>query len=55
MAFVYATGGRAEFMEAVCVDMVRRVVTPRATRAGTACGSSQNETQETMTSMHPGT
>ena len=55
MAFVYATGGRAELMEAVCVDIVRRVVTPKATLAGTAWGSSQNDTQETMTNMQPGT
>jgi hypothetical protein len=31
-------------MDAVCVDIVSRVVTPRATRAGTACGSSQKLT-----------
>ena len=30
-------------MEAVLVDIVSRVVTPRATRAGTAFGSIQNE------------
>ena len=37
------------------VDMVRRVVTPRDTRAGTALGSSQKETQETMTNIQQGT
>ena len=42
-------------MEAVCVDMVRRVVTPSDTLAGTALGSSQKETQDTMTSMQQGT
>ena len=36
MALVYATGGSVEEMEAVCVDMVSSVVTPSATRAGTA-------------------
>ena len=55
MAFVYATGGRELLMEACWVDMVRRVVTPRETRAGTAFGSSQKETQDTMTSMQQGT
>ncbi len=55
MAFVYATGGSAELMDPVWVDMVSRVVTPSATLAGTACGSSQKLTQETMTSMQPGT
>ena len=30
-------------MEAVLVDIVSKVVTPRATRAGTAFGSIQNE------------
>ena len=30
-------------MEAVLVDIVSRVVTPRATRAGAALGSIQNE------------
>ena len=44
-----------ELMEAVWVDMVRRVVTPSATLAGTALGSSQKLTQDTMTSMQPGT
>ena len=55
MALVYATGGNAELMEAVCVDMVSSVVTPSATLAGTACGSSQKLTHDTMTNMHPGT
>ena len=55
MALVYATGGKAELIEAVCVDMVNKVVTPRATRAGTAFGSNQKLTQDTMTSIHPGT
>ena len=41
-------------MEAVCVDMVKRVVTPRETRAGTALGSSQKLTHETMTNMQQG-
>ena len=40
---------------AVCVDMVRRVVTPSATRAGTERLSSQKETQDTMTNMQEGT
>ena len=42
-------------MEDVCVDMVSKVVTPRETLAGTACGSSQKLTHETMTSMQQGT
>ena len=54
MALVYATGGKAELIEAVWVDIVSKVVTPRATRAGTACASNQKLTQETMTNMHPG-
>ena len=33
---VYATGGRELLMEAVLVDIVSKVVTPRATLAGTA-------------------
>ena len=35
MAFVYATGGNDELMEACVVDMAKRVVTPKATLAGT--------------------
>ena len=57
-------------MEAVLVDMVSRVVTPRATRAGAALGSIQKENlkmsvllgderrethQDTMTNMQVGT
>ena len=57
-------------MEAVLVDIVSRVVTPRATRAGAALGSIQNENlnicvgwyggrdvshQDTMTNMQVGT
>jgi hypothetical protein len=41
-------------MPVVCVAMVSRVVTPRETRAGTALASSQNDTQDTMTSMQHG-
>ena len=57
-------GGRLGYMGTIkvltmrsltCVDMVSSVVTPSATRAGTALGSSQKLTQETMTSMQPGT
>jgi hypothetical protein len=33
---VYATGGRELLMEAVLVDMVRRVVIPSVTLAGAA-------------------
>ena len=33
---VYATGGKELLMEAVFVDIVSKVVTPRATLAGTA-------------------
>ena len=40
---VYATGGNELLMEAVFVDIVSRVVTPRATLAGTALGSIQKE------------
>ena len=42
-------------MEAVLVDIVSKVVTPRATLAGTAFGSIQKENQETMTNMQVGT
>ena len=55
MALVYATGGSELLMEAVCVDIVRRVVTPRDTLAGTAFGSSQKLTHDTITSMQQGT
>ena len=55
MALVYATGGSELLIEAVCVDMVRRVVTPRETLAGTAFGSNQKDTQDTMTNMQQGT
>ncbi len=54
MAFVYATGGKELFMDAVCVDIVSRVVTPRDTLAGTAFGSNQKLTQDTMTNMQQG-
>ena len=39
----------------VWVDMVNKVVTPRATLAGTERLSSQKETQDTMTNMQEGT
>ena len=55
MALVYATGGSELLIEAVCVDMVRSVVTPSETRAGTAFGSSQKLTHDTITSMQQGT
>lgn len=55
MALVYATGGKELLMDAVCVDIVSRVVTPNETLAGTAFGSSQKLTQETMTNMQQGT
>ena len=55
MAFVYATGGRELLIDAVWVDMVKSVVTPNETLAGTALGSNQNETQDTMTSIQHGT
>ena len=38
----------------VWVAMVNRVVTPSDTLAGTALASSQNDTQDTMTSMQHG-
>ena len=41
-------------MEDVWVDMVSKVVTPRATRAGTAFWSSQKDTQDTITNMQHG-
>ena len=41
-------------MPVVCVAIVKRVVTPRATLAGIALASNQNETHETMTSMQHG-
>ena len=55
MAFVYATGGKELLMEAVWVDIVSSVVTPKLTRAGTALGSNQKLTHETITSMQQGT
>ena len=55
MALVYATGGRELLIDAVCVDIVRSVVTPNDTLAGTALGSNQNETHDTITSMQQGT
>jgi len=55
MALVYATGGSELLMDAVCVDMVSSVVTPSDTRAGTAFGSSQKLTHDTMTNMQHGT
>ncbi len=54
MAFVYATGGKELLIDAVCVDMVSSVVTPRETLAGTAFGSNQKLTHETMTSIQQG-
>lgn len=41
-------------MPEVCVAMVRRVVTPKDTRAGTALWSNQKDTQDTMTNMQQG-
>ena len=41
-------------MPEICVAIVRSVVTPNETLAGMAFGSSQNDTQETMTSMQHG-
>ena len=38
----------------IWVAMVSRVVTPSDTRAGMALGSSQKETQETMTNIEFG-
>ena len=36
LTLVYATGGKDFCIEPIVVDMASRVVTPRATRAGTA-------------------
>jgi hypothetical protein len=36
------------------VTIVKSVVTPSGTLAGTASGSNQNETQETMTNIQDG-
>ena len=55
IAFVYATGGSELLIDAVCVDMVRRVVTPNDTLAGTAFGSNQKDTHDTITSIQHGT
>ena len=52
---VYATGGREFWMLAWVVDMASKVVTPSATRAGTALWSSQKDIQETETVMEQGT
>ena len=41
-------------IEAVLVDIVSKVVTPRATRAGTAFGSIQNENLNTRLLLHIG-
>ena len=51
---MYDTGGKDALMPEICVAMVRRVVTPNDTRAGIALGSSQNETQLTMTNIQQG-
>ena len=51
---VYATGGREFWMLAWVVDMASKVVTPSATRAGTALWSSQKESQDTDTVMEHG-
>ena len=42
-------------MEAVWVDIVSSVVTPKLTLAGTAFGSSQKLTHDTITNMQQGT
>ena len=55
VTLVYATGGREFWMLAWVVDMASRVVTPSATRAGTALWSSQKDIQETDTVMEHGT
>lgn len=52
---VQETGGNDWLILEVWVDMVRRVVTPSATLAGTELASSQKLTHETMTSMQQGT
>ena len=51
---VYETGGSELLIPVVWVAMVNSVVTPSDTRAGTALASSQNDTQDTMTSMQHG-
>ena len=51
---VYETGGSELLIPVVWVAIVKRVVTPRETRAGTALASSQKETHETMTNMQHG-
>ena len=51
---MYATGGREFWMLAWVVDMASSVVTPSATRAGTALWSSQKESQDTDTVMEHG-
>lgn len=38
IALIYETGGKEAWLFACCVDRVRRLVTPRVTRAGTASG-----------------
>ena len=55
IALVYATGGRELLMEAVWVDIVSSVVTPKLTLAGTALGSNQKLTHDTITNMQQGT
>ena len=54
VTLVYATGGREFWMLAWVVDMASSVVTPSATRAGTALWSSQKESQDTDTVMEHG-
>ena len=54
VTLVYATGGREFWMLAWVVDMASRVVTPSATRAGTALWSSQKESQDTDTVIEHG-
>ena len=55
MALVYETGGSWAEMPLVWVDMVSSVVTPRDTRAGMACWSSQKLTHDTITNIQPET
>ncbi len=49
IAFAYVTTGSVFCMPAVIVVTVSTVVTPRATRAGAALASIQNESQAMVT------
>ena len=54
-ALVQATGGKLLWIEPMVVDMASRVVTPKATLAGTALWSNQKDIHDTETVIVQGT